>query len=61
LSRIRHLYHDAFRQMTLSRTPGKIIFNTLFIMLAVLKFFFFPDFLAITLIIDAQRAGRAIE
>lgn len=58
---IRHLFRDGFRQMTLGRTQGKIMSNTLFIMLAILKFFFFPDFLAITLITDAQRAGRAIE
>ncbi|MBQ7419709.1 MAG: DUF4492 domain-containing protein [Prevotella sp.] len=40
-----HLYYDGFRQMTLGRTLWAIILIKLFIMFAILKVFFFPDFL----------------
>lgn len=59
--RIYCLYRDGFRQMTLGRTLWKIIFVKLFIMFAVLKFFFFPDFLATNFTTDAQRADYVIE
>ena len=40
-----YLYYDGFRQMTLGKTLWLIILIKLFIMFAVLKVFFFPDFL----------------
>ena len=40
-----HLYYDGFRQMTLGRTLWLIIGIKLFIIFAVLKVFFFPNFL----------------
>ncbi len=61
LKRIYHFYRDGFRQMTLGRTLWKIIFIKLFIMFAVLKFFFFPDFLATNFATDKQRADYVIE
>jgi uncharacterized membrane protein len=61
LHRIFHFYRDGFRQMTLGRTLWKIIFIKLFIMFAVLKFFFFPDFLATNFTTDAERADHVIE
>lgn len=39
------LYYDGFRNMTLGRTLWAIIFIKLFIMFAVLKVFFFPNFI----------------
>lgn len=45
LYRFFHLYYDGFRQMTLGRTLWAIIFIKLFIMFAILKVFFFPNFL----------------
>ena len=45
LSRAFHLYYDGFRQMTLGRTLWAIIFIKLFVMFAILKVFFFPNFL----------------
>lgn len=39
------LYVDGFRNMTLGKTLWAIILIKLFIMFAVLKVFFFPDFL----------------
>jgi hypothetical protein len=61
LIRIYRFYSDGFRQMTLGRTLWKIIFIKLFILFAVLKFFFFPDFLATTFPTDKQRADYVIE
>lgn len=39
-------YVDGFRSMTVGRTLWCIILVKLFILFAVLKLFFFPDFLA---------------
>jgi len=39
------LYYDGFRKMTLGRTLWAIILIKLFIIFAILKVFFFPDFL----------------
>jgi len=61
LTRIFRFYRDGFRGMTLGRTLWKIIFLKLFIMFAVLKFFFFPDFLATKFSTDSQRAEYVIE
>ncbi len=61
LLRIYQFYRDGFRQMTVGRTLWKIIFIKLFILFAVLKFFFFPDFLATNFSTDAQRADHVID
>ena len=45
LYRVFHLYYDGFRSMTLGRTLWAIILIKLFIIFAVLKLFFFPDFI----------------
>ena len=39
------LYRDGFAQMTVGRTLWTVIIIKLFIIFAVLKLFFFPDFL----------------
>ena len=39
------LYYDGFRNMRLGKTLWAIIFIKLFIMFAILKVFFFPNFL----------------
>ena len=39
------LYRDGFRNMTLGRTLWLIILIKLFIIFAILKVFFFPNFL----------------
>ena len=61
LARVYRFYRDGFRQMTVGRTLWKIIFIKLFVMFAVLKAFFFPDFLATTFTDDRQRADHVIE
>ncbi|MBQ9669289.1 MAG: DUF4492 domain-containing protein [Prevotella sp.] len=44
-NRAFHLYYDGFRSMTLGQTLWLIIGIKLFIMFAILKVFFFPNFL----------------
>jgi len=61
MTRIYRFYRDGFRQMTVGRILWKIIFIKLFIMFAVLKLFFFPNFLATQFTTDAQRADYVIE
>lgn len=43
--RVFDLYYDGFRHMTLGRTLWTIIAIKLIIIFAVLKIFFFPDFI----------------
>ena len=45
-SRVWHLYYDGFRSMTLGKTLWTVILVKLFIMFAILKVFFFPNFLS---------------
>ncbi|WP_314351383.1 DUF4492 domain-containing protein [Segatella oris] len=40
-----YLYYDGFKQMTLGKTLWLIILVKLFVIFAVLKLFFFPDFI----------------
>ena len=45
LKKAFYLYYDGFRQMTLGKTLWLIILIKLFIMFAVLKVFFFPNYI----------------
>ncbi len=54
--RIVLFYVNGFRQMTIGRTLWKIIFIKLFIMFAILKVFFFPNFLHTKFNTDQERA-----
>ena len=40
------LYRDGFRQMTLGRTLWAIILIKLFVIFAILKVFFFPNYIS---------------
>ena len=46
LYRAFDLYYDGFRHMTLGRTLWAVILIKLFIMFAILKVFFFPNFIS---------------
>ena len=46
LYRAYHLYADGFRSMTLGRTLWAIILIKLFIIFAILKVFFFPNYIS---------------
>ena len=54
--KVYHLYYDGFRQMTLGKTLWTIIIIKLFIMFAILKVFFFPNYLK-----QNSRSGREAE
>ena len=55
LYRAFDLYYEGFRHMTLGRTLWAIILIKLFIMFAILKVFFFPNFLKQ----HAEKGGEA--
>jgi len=57
---IFHLYYDGFRSMVVGKALWKIILIKLFIMFAVLKVFFFPNFLATNFDTDAERADHVL-
>lgn len=61
LTHIFDFYRNGFRSMTLGKTLWKIILIKLFIMFAVLKMFFFPDFLHTNFTNDEQRADYVLE
>ena len=54
LYRVYDLYYDGFRQMRLGRTLWTIIAIKLFIIFAILKVFFFPNYIK-------QHAGEGKE
>ena len=58
---IFRFYRDGFRRMTLGKTLWKIILIKLFIMFAVLKMFFFPNYLNTNFSTDQERADHVIE
>lgn len=45
IQRVFRFYYEGFRSMTLGKTLWAIILIKLFIMFAILKVFFFPNFL----------------
>ncbi|WP_020674624.1 DUF4492 domain-containing protein [Geopsychrobacter electrodiphilus] len=55
------LYLNGFRSMVVGRTLWKIILLKLFIIFAVLKLFFFPDFLASRFDTDSQCADYVLQ
>jgi hypothetical protein len=61
LNNIVALYLEGFRSMVVGRTLWKIILLKLFILFAVLKVFFFPDFLATNFSTDSQRADYVLQ
>lgn len=59
---IFHFYYEGFRNMSRwGRQVWIIILVKLFIMFAILKFFFFPDFLKVNFKSDHDRAIHVIE
>ena len=55
LYRAFDLYYDGFRHMTLGRTLWAIIIVKLVIIFAILKVFFFPDYIGE----HAEKGGEA--
>ena len=61
LKKAYSLYREGFRSMRLGRTLWKIVAIKLFIMFAILKTFFFPDFLATNFTTDAERSDYVLQ
>jgi uncharacterized membrane protein len=55
------LYREGFRSMVVGRTLWKIIAIKLFIIFAVLKLFFFPNYLATNFTTEHERADHVLE
>jgi hypothetical protein len=54
-------YYDGFRSMTVGKRLWIIILIKLFIMFAILKLFFVPDFLKSRFTNDRERSDYVIE
>ncbi|SHO46452.1 DUF4492 domain-containing protein [Desulfopila aestuarii] len=60
-ARVYRFYKEGFQRMTLGKTLWKIILIKLVVMFAVLKLFFFPNYLNTNFETDEQRAEHVIE
>lgn len=60
-ARVFAFYRDGFRRMTVGRTLWKIIIIKLFVMFAILKLFFFPNYLNTKFKTDQQRGAYVLE
>ncbi|MFA5419303.1 MAG: DUF4492 domain-containing protein [Bacteroidales bacterium] len=61
VKRIIDFYIAGFRSMTVGKKLWLIIFIKLFIMFAILKLFFFPNFLQTNFSTDQERSDYVIE
>ena len=59
--RIFKFYVDGFRSMTVGKTLWLIIGIKLFVMFAILKLFFFPNFLKTNFDNESERSEYVIE
>ena len=59
--RILMFYVEGFRSMTVGKTLWLIIGIKLFVMFAILRLFFFPDFLKSNFDNDSERSGYVME
>jgi len=60
-SRVFYFYYDGFRSMTIGRTLWVIILVKLFIMFAIFRLFFFPNYLKSNFETDKERSDHVIE
>ena len=60
-TRIYRFYRDGFKKMTVGKTLWKIIALKLFVMFAVLKLFFFPNYLKTNFSTDQERADHVLQ
>jgi hypothetical protein len=59
--RVFYFYYDGFRSMTVGKKLWIIIIVKLFIMFAILKLFFFPDFLKSNFNTQKERSEYVID
>ncbi|MGL1932803.1 MAG: DUF4492 domain-containing protein [Desulfotalea sp.] len=60
-TKIFRFYRDGFSNMTTGKTLWKIIILKLFIMFAVLKMFFFPNYLNTNFSTNQERIDHVME
>jgi len=60
-AKVFNFYRDGFAGMTVGKSLWKIIIIKLVVMFAVLKLFFFPNFLKHNFETDEQRANHVLE
>ncbi len=60
-SQIISFYRDGFKGMKVGKQLWKIIFIKLFIMFAVLKLFFFPNYLNSNFETDEEKGNHVLE
>lgn len=61
VTNIINFYLEGFKNMTVGKTLWIIILIKLFILFAILKIFFFPDFLKTRFNADSERADYVLE
>jgi hypothetical protein len=61
VKRVFNFYYEGFKSMTVGKKLWIIILVKLFVMFAVLKVFFFHDFLKSKFHSDAERSNYIIE
>ncbi len=61
LRRIYLFYYEGFKSMTIGKTLWAIILIKLFIMFAILRLFFFPNYLNSNFENDEERSNHVIE
>ncbi len=61
LKRVYTFYIDGFKGMVLGKKLWKIILIKLFIMFAILKFFFFPNFLETNFQTEEEKSNYVLE
>ena len=59
--RVFRFYYEGFRGMTVGKTLWMLILIKLFIMFAILKIFFFPNYLNTNYDTDEERSKHVIE
>lgn len=60
-SKIWNLYYDGFRNMKEGKTLWIIIFIKLFVMFAIMRLFFFHDFLGSKFTNESEKSDYVIE
>lgn len=58
LGGIYSFYRDGFQRMTVGKTLWKLIFIKLFVMFAILKVFFFPNYLNTNFSTEEEKADH---
>ena len=61
IRKIYYFYYEGFKEMTVGKKLWTIILVKLFIMFAILKIFFFPDFLKTNFKNDTDRSNYVID